>query len=54
MSSIADEYRAKAIEASIMELETRDAFVGQTYLKLYKHWLELAERVEREERLTRS
>jgi hypothetical protein len=49
MSSIADEYRAKAIEASVMEMETHDAFVGQTYLKLYKHWLELAERVEREE-----
>jgi hypothetical protein len=52
MSSIADEYRAKAIEASIMELATHDAFVGQMYLKLYKHWLELAERVEREDRLT--
>jgi hypothetical protein len=48
MSSLADEYRAKALEVSVMELETHDPFVRQTYAKLYRHWCELAERVERE------
>jgi hypothetical protein len=52
MSLLSDEYRAKALEASVMELETHDPFVRQTYAKLYKHWLELAERVEREEAAT--
>ena len=49
MSLLSDEYRAKALEASVMELETHDPFVRQMYAKLYKHWLELADRVEREE-----
>jgi hypothetical protein len=49
MSSLVDEYRAKALEVSAMELETHNSFVRQTYAKLYKHWVELAERVEREE-----
>jgi hypothetical protein len=49
MALLATEYRAKALEVSVMELETRDPFVRQTFAKLYKHWLELAARVEREE-----
>jgi hypothetical protein len=52
MSSLADEYRAKALEVSVMELETQDPFVRQTYAKLYRHWCELAERAERQEAAT--
>jgi hypothetical protein len=52
MSLLANEYRAKALEVSVMELETDNTFMRQTYAKLYKHWLELAERVEREEAAT--
>ena len=49
MNSIADEYRGKAQEAQVTELETHDPFMRRAYSKLARHWNELADRVEREE-----
>ena len=49
MPSIADEYRGKAHEAQVTELETHDPFLRRSYAKLAGHWNELADRVEREE-----
>ena len=48
MTSIA-EYRGKAHEAHVTELETHDPFLRRSYSKLARHWNELADRVEREE-----
>jgi hypothetical protein len=45
----ADEYRGRAHEAQVMELETHDPFMRRTYAKLASHWLELAERFERDD-----
>jgi hypothetical protein len=50
MPSIADEYRGKAQEAQVTELETHDPFLRRSYSKLARHWNELADRVEREEK----
>ena len=50
MPSIADEYRGKAHEAQVTELETLDPFLRRSYSKLAGHWNELADRVEREEK----
>jgi phage shock protein A len=52
MPSIADEYRGKAHEAQVTELETHDPFLRRSYAKLAAHWNELADRVEREENRT--
>ena len=49
MTSIADEYRGKAHEAEVMELETHDPFLRRAYSKVARHWRELADRVDREE-----
>jgi hypothetical protein len=49
MTSIADEYRGRAHEAQVMELETHDPFLRRSYSKLARHWNELANRLEREE-----
>jgi hypothetical protein len=49
MTSLADEYTAKAEEALVMEVEAQDPFIRRTYAKLARHWHELAERVRREE-----
>ena len=49
MPSIADEYRGRALEAQVTELETHDPFLRRSYSKLARHWNELADRVEREE-----
>ena len=43
------EYRGKAHEAHVTELETHDPFLRRSYAKLAGHWNELADRVEREE-----
>jgi len=50
MPSIVDEYRGKAHEANVTELETHDPFLRRSYSKLASHWNELADRVEREEK----
>jgi hypothetical protein len=49
MTSLGDEYRAKAHEAQAMELEAQNQFMRKVYGKIAGHWLELAERMEREE-----
>lgn len=49
MNSLANEYRGKAHEAHVTELETHDPFLRQAYSKLARHWNEVADRVEREE-----
>ena len=51
MTSITDEFRGKAQEAQVMELETHDPFLRRAYSKLARHWSELADRVDREESL---
>lgn len=50
MPSIVDEYRGKAHEAHVTELETHDPFLRRAYSKLNRHWNELADRIEREEK----
>jgi len=50
MASMVDEYRGKAHEAHVTELETHDPFLRRSYSKLARHWNELADRVERENR----
>ena len=49
MTSITDEFRGKAQEAQVMELETHDPFLRRAYSKVARHWRELADRVDREE-----
>jgi hypothetical protein len=49
MTSLADEYLRRAQEAHVMETESQDPFMRRTYGKMARHWLELAERVRREE-----
>jgi hypothetical protein len=49
MNSLANEYRGKAHEAHVTELETHDPFLRRAYSKLARHWNEVADRVEREE-----
>ena len=49
MNSLANGFRGKAHEAQVMELETHDPFLRRVYAKVATHWLQLAERTEREE-----
>jgi hypothetical protein len=49
MTSLADEYLKRAQEAHVMERESQDPFMRPTYGKIARHWLELAERVRRQE-----
>lgn len=49
MISPANGFRGKAHEAQVMELETHDPFLRRVYAKVAAHWLEVAERTEREE-----
>ena len=49
MTSLADEYLRRAQGAHVMETELQDPFMRTTYGKIARHWLELAERVRREE-----
>jgi hypothetical protein len=48
MISLAEEYRQSAYDAHVLETEAPDEFCRRMHGKLSRHWLELAERVERE------
>jgi hypothetical protein len=49
MTSLVDEYLMRAQEAHVLETESGDPFMCRSYGKIARHWLELAERVRREE-----
>jgi hypothetical protein len=49
MNSVANGFRGKAHEAQVMELETHDPYLRRVHAKVATHWLQLAERTEREE-----
>jgi hypothetical protein len=49
MGTLADQYRRKADEATLAEMDAENPFTRRVFSKVAAHWHELADRVERQE-----